>query len=168
MAGLGGDTWIDTREAAVTVRTAAGDETPLTVALTLLVPTPAAVARPLDPPALLMLATLALSDAQVTVVVRSCVELSVYTPVAVNCSVRPLAIDGLGGVTWIDTSVAAVTVSTALGEVTPLRAALMLLVPTPAAVATPLEPPALLMLATLALSEAQVTAVVRSCVELSL
>jgi hypothetical protein len=27
---------------------------------------------------------------------------------------------GLGGVTWIDTSVAAVTVSVALGEVTPL------------------------------------------------
>ena len=58
-------------------------------------------------------------------------------PVAVNCSVRPLAIDGLGGVTWIDTSVAAVTVSTAFGEVTPLRDALMLLVPTPEAVATP-------------------------------
>jgi len=46
-------------------------------ALMLLVPTPAAVATPFDPPALLMLATLAVSDAQVTVVVRSCVELSV-------------------------------------------------------------------------------------------
>src|ERR1043165_2790943 len=115
--GLGGVTWIDTSVAAVTVSTALGEVTPLGVALMLLAPTPEAVATPLDPPALLMLATLALSDAQVTVVVRSCVELSVYTPVAVNCSVRPLAIDGLGGVTWIEASGAAGTVSKALGEV---------------------------------------------------
>ena len=38
--------------------------------------------------------------------------LSLKVPVAVNCCVAPLAIDGFAGVTAIDCSVAAVTVST--------------------------------------------------------
>jgi hypothetical protein len=39
--------------------------------------------------------------------------------VAVNCCVLPLAIDGLAGVTAIDTSVAAVTVNIVLPETLP-------------------------------------------------
>ena len=54
-----------------------------------------------------------------------------------NCCVAPFVIDGLTGVTAIDDSVAAVTVSTSAGDVTPLRLAVMLLVPTAAPVARP-------------------------------
>jgi hypothetical protein len=46
-------------------------------------------------------------------------------PVAVNCCVNPFAMLGLGGVTWIDTSVAAVTASRALAMMTVVMAALM-------------------------------------------
>jgi len=53
----------------------------------------------------------------------------------VNCSVSPFAIDGLAGVTAIDTSVAAVTVSVSGGLVTPLNPAVICDVPTPAPVA---------------------------------
>ena len=38
------------------------------------------------------------------------VELSVKVPVAVNCCLRPSAIDGLAGVTAIETSAGCVTV----------------------------------------------------------
>ena len=60
-------------------------------------------------------------------------------PVAVNCCAIPLAIEGLVGVTAIDTSVGAVTINKSEGEVTPLRLAVMLLVPTPTPVAKPPE-----------------------------
>ena len=63
-----------------------------------------------------------------------------------------------------DCSVACVTVSTAAGEVTPFRAAVMLLVPNP----TPVATPALVMVATVVVAEFQVTWVVRFCVLLSL
>ena len=79
-----------------------------------------------------------------------------------NCCVSPFATLGLGGVTWIDTSVAAVTVSVAPGEVTPLKLALMEADPTPVAAARPKDPAALLTLATLPSEEAQVTVAVRS------
>src|SRR4029077_15331193 len=148
MLGLGGVTWIDTSVAAVTVSGAASEVTPLTLALMLVDPVPAAEARPLEPDALLIVATVLSDEPQVTTEVRSCVELSVYTPVAVNCCVSPFAMLGLGGVTWIDTSVAAVTVSGAASEVTLLRLALMLVDPVPAAEARPLEPDALLIVAT--------------------
>ena len=84
-----------------------------------------------------------------------------------NCSVSPLAILGLGGVTWIETRVAGVTLSVAAGETTWPEDAVMLVEPTPAAVARPYEPEALLILATLPFEEAQATEAVRSCVELS-
>ena len=47
------------------------------------------------------------------------VLLSLYVPVAVNCCVAPFVMDGFAGVTAIDCSVAAVTVSTSAGDVTP-------------------------------------------------
>src|SRR4029077_14123525 len=130
----------------------------------LVVPTPAAVARPFEPDALLTVATLVAEEPQVTTAVRSCVELSVKVPVAVNCSVSPLAMLGFGGVTAMDTSVAAVTVSVAAGETTRPEEAVMLVVPTPAAVARPFEPDALLTAAMLLSEEAQVTVEVRSWV----
>ena len=85
---------------------------------------------------------------------------------AVNCSVSPLAMLGLAGVTAIDTSVAEVTVSVVLPEMLPLVAEIVVL-PAAAELARPCEPPALLIVATLVLDEAQVTCVVRFCVELS-
>ena len=56
---------------------------PVAVIVTAFVVAP--VASPSLPPALLMVATAGLVELQVTVVVRSCVVLSVYVPVAVNC-----------------------------------------------------------------------------------
>ena len=134
----------------------------------LVVPTPAAVARPFEPDALLTAAMLLSEEAQVTAAVRSWVVLSVKVPVAVNCSVSPLAMLGFGGVTWIADSVAPVTVRVVSGEVTLPRLALMLAEPTAVADARPLEPGALLMLAMLESDDNQVTAEVRSCLELSL
>ena len=50
-------------------------------------------------------------------------------PVAVNCSVSPLATDGFAGATAIDVSAAAVTVSVSLGLVIPPSAAVIAVVP---------------------------------------
>ena len=60
----------------------------------------------------MIVATAVVADAHVTWPVRFCVVLSLNVPVAVNCCVIPFAIDGLAGVTAIDCSAAAVTVST--------------------------------------------------------
>jgi hypothetical protein len=79
---------------------------------------------------------------------------------------RPLAILGLGGVTWIDTSVAAVTVSPVLPEIAPL-VAVMVVPPCATELARPCEPLALLMVAAVVSLEAQVTWVVRFWVVLS-
>ena len=59
----------------------------------------------------MIVATAGVADAHVTWLVRFCVLLSLYVPVAVNCCVVPFAIDGFAGVTAIDCSVAAVTVN---------------------------------------------------------
>ena len=79
------------------------------------VPRPTAVASP----AVLIVATVAAEELHVAVLVRFCVLASVYVPVAVNCCVLPLAIEGVAGVTAIDTNVAAVTVSVVLPETVP-------------------------------------------------
>jgi hypothetical protein len=59
----------------------------------------------------------------------------------------------LDGVTAMDCRVAVVTVSTAAGEVTPFKLAVMLLVPTPVPVASPLAA----MVATEVVAEFHVT-----------
>jgi hypothetical protein len=161
--GFAGVTAMDCNVAAVTVSTSAGDVTLPWVAVMLLVPTLTPVARP---PAAIV-ATAGVADAHVAVAVRFCVLLSVNVPVAVNCCVRPLAIDGLTGVTAIDFKVAAVTVSTSTGEVTPFKLAVMLLVPTATPVARPPDAP-LVMVATEVVADVQVTVVVMFCVEASL
>ena len=83
-----------------------------------------------------------------------------------NCSVSPLPIPGLPGLNWIETNCAALTVKWVLPDTLP-RVAEMVVVPTPAVVARPLEPIALLIVAAVGFDEAQVTWLVRSCAELS-
>lgn len=87
-----------------------------------------------------------------------------------NCCVSPLGTLGLAGVTAIDESVAEVVVRLVLDE-TPPRLALMMTALLPAvavAVARPWLPLVLLIVATAASAEAQVTLAVISLVVLSL
>ena len=64
---------------------------------------------------------------------------------------------GVGGVIAIDTRVAGVTVKVTGAEVMPPMAAVMLLVPAATDVARPLEPAALLIVATEVVADVQVT-----------
>jgi len=75
----------------------------------------------------------------------------------VNCFVVPSAMLGLGGVTAIDTSAAADTVKVTGVDVIPPMAAVMALAPTLTGVASPMEPAALLIVATDVAAEAQIT-----------
>ena len=102
MLGLAGVTAIESRAAGLTVRTVE-PLTPPSVALIVDVP----VATPVASPLALIVATEVVAEAQVTWPVRSCVVLSEYVPVAVNCCGQPLATLGLAGVTAIDCRAAA-------------------------------------------------------------
>jgi hypothetical protein len=129
--GFAGVTAIDCSVAAVTV----SKVEPLMdddVAVMVEVPT----AAPLAKPAALIVAVAVVPDDQVTVEVKFCVEPSLNVPVAVNCCVAPLVIEGFAGVTAIDCSVAAVTVSTVEPEIDD-DVAVIVEVPTPAPVASP-------------------------------
>jgi hypothetical protein len=88
--------------------------------------------------------------------------------VAVNCSVIPRTIEGLAGVTVIETSVAGVTVRTVEPEILP-NLAVIVAVPTAFEVAFAFDLATLLMVATDLAEELQVTVtdVVRFCVLLS-
>src|ERR1700674_5721864 len=88
------------------------------------VPTPVA-----SPPALI-LAVPGVPEVHVTLVVRFCVVPFVYFPVAVNCLVRPLAMDGAFGVTPMDTNATGVTVKIAVPEMLP-ETAMIVEVPVP-------------------------------------
>src|SRR5271163_4536148 len=96
---------MDCSVAAVTVSTVE-PEIDNDVAVIVEVPTPAPLARP----AALIVAVAVVPDDQVTLDVRFCVEPSLNIPMAVNCCVAPLVIEGFAGVTAIDCNVAAVTV----------------------------------------------------------
>jgi hypothetical protein len=76
MLGLAGVTAIDTRVAGVTVKMVDPETAPL-AALIVVDPGLIAVASPLDPEALLTAATAVAEEAQPTVAVKFCVELSV-------------------------------------------------------------------------------------------
>jgi hypothetical protein len=95
-------------------------------------------------------------ELHVTVPVKFCVEPSLKVPVAVNCWVLPLVIDGFAGVTAIDCSVAAVTVSTVAPEIDD-DVAVIVEVPTPA----PLARPAALIVAVVVVPDDHVTAPVK-------
>src|SRR6202008_1481645 len=103
----------------------------------------------------LMVATAGFDDDQLTAEVRFCVEPSENLAVATNCSVSPLARLAIEGVTWIDTRVAALTIRLTLGEVIPLRVALMPVLPALPAEARPVEPTMLLIAATAGLEDDQ-------------
>ena len=108
------------------------------------------VARASARPAAVIVAAEVVADAQVTWPVRSSVVPSERVPVAVNCWVSPLGRLGLAGVTAMDWSTGAVTVST-VESLIPSSVALMFDVPCPTAVATPCEPAALEIVATVPL-----------------
>ena len=76
---------------------------------------PTAVARPV----VLIVATVEEEEFHVAVLVRFCVVPSLKVPVAVNCWVFPIAIEGFAGVTARDASVAGATVSVVLPETEP-------------------------------------------------
>src|SRR5271168_3980618 len=146
--GFAGVTAIDCNVAAFTVSNVE-PEIDNDVAVIVEVPTPAPEASP----AALIVAVEVVRELHVTVPVKFWVEPSLKAPVAVNCWVLPLVIDGFTGVTAIDCSVAAVTVS----KVEPLMdddIAVIVEVPTPA----PEARPAALIVAVVVVPDDNVTA----------
>jgi hypothetical protein len=171
MLGSTGATVIVDNVAGVTVRLAA-PEMPLVAALAVMfvVPTVRACAWPFVPNELLMPATAGADEVQVAVLVMLLEVPSVKVAVAVKGCVLPTLTLGAAGVTLMEVMVAAVTVNGTGVDATPKRVAEMLVEPTAVAVASPLEPAALLMLAILGLDDDHVTCAcaVMSRVELSL
>ena len=158
---------MDTSVAAVTVKFVVPEIVP-DAALIVVTPTATVVASPLGPVRLLKVAIDSCKELHVTDDVIFCVVLSEKIPVAVNCGFIPRGLIGLTGVTAMDTSVAGVTVRFVVpnipvaGSMTWIRMG----PPTANEVASPLEPVALLMLATGVVIDGvvQVTDVVRTCV----
>jgi hypothetical protein len=151
MLGFVGVTEIDTSVAAVTARIVE-PVTPPETALMVVDPAPTPEARPAE----LMVATPVFVELQVTEAVRFWVVPSLKVPVAVNCSVSPLAIEGFVGVTLMEASVAAVTVRVVVPVTLP-ETALMVADPAP----TPEARPAAVIVATPVFVELQVAEVVR-------
>jgi hypothetical protein len=102
-------------------------------------------------PAALIVATLGPDELHAAVLVRVCVLPSLYVPVAVNGCVVPAPIEAFPGVTAIDTSTAAVTVSVVEPVMLP-SVALMLEVPA----VTPVDRPPAVIIATPGADELQV------------
>ena len=115
-------------------------------------------AAPDASPVALMLTTAGFELVHVTLFVMSSVLPSLKVPVAVNCTLLPLAIAELFALTVIVCSVAAVTASGKLLDVIPFCEAVMLLEPAAAPVANPVA----LMLTVAVLELAQVAVLVRS------
>jgi hypothetical protein len=120
-------------------------------------------ATPVAKPVALIVATFVADELHVAVALRSCVELSLYVPVAVKCCVLPIAIDGFAGVTARDTNVAAVTVRGVLPLIDP-EVAVIVVLPCATLVAKSVA----LIIATFVADELHVTLAVRFCVEPSL
>jgi hypothetical protein len=154
IVGLAGLILIEVRVAGVTCSEVEPLMEPFFAAI-VVAPTPALLARPVA----LIVAIMAAEEDQVVrgEEVRSWVELSVKVPVAVNCCVSPLAIDGWAGVTVIETKAAGVTVSGTEPEVEPKVAVMVTLPVLPFAglVASPWLPAASLMVTTVRSEEVQ-------------
>jgi len=142
---------------------------PGSVAETVVVPVVTLVERPRLPAAFEIVATAVLEESHVTASVRSCVELSLYVPVAVNCWVVPSAIEGSVGVTAIDVRTAEETANV-VESLTPVpgSVAWTVVVPIATLVARPWLPAAFDTSATPVFDELQVIESVRSCVVRSL
>ena len=115
-----------------------------------------------NPPAEIV-ATAVFDDVHVAVAVRSCVDLSLYVPVAVNCVRVPTGTEAFAGVTAIDCSTGAVTVSAAV-PTTLFTVAVIVVDPGVKVVA---DPPGAIV-ATDVLDEFHVAVIVRSLVVLLL
>lgn len=156
---------MDTNVAGVIVRPVVPDIIP-NEAVIVVVPTANELARPALPTALLMVAFVGSEELHATSEVKSCVEVSENVPVAMNCCFVPRARDEFAGVISIDSNVASVTVSTVLEEIRP-EVAVIVVVPPATEFTKPFDPLPLPMVAMLVSDELHVTAVVKSCVELS-
>ena len=99
---LAGVTAIEARTGAVTVRVVL-PPTPEYVAVMVVEPCALLVAMPV----LETVAALVFEEVHVAELVRSLLLLSLNLPVAVNCCVRPAAIEVAAGVIWIDRKAAA-------------------------------------------------------------
>lgn len=95
---VAGVTAMETSVADVTVKSVAPEMSP-DVAVMVVIPVEIPVVAI---PAALMEALAGTDEVQTTDVVKSCVVLSVYVPMAVNCWVVPAAMLGVTGVTAID------------------------------------------------------------------
>jgi hypothetical protein len=157
IAGLCGLIAIETSAAGFTTSVADPLTEPELMPI-VVVPVPTEVANPAVPVLLLMVATVAAVELQWPVWVRSCMLPSVYVPVAVNCCVVPKGIVAVGGLIAIETSAAAVTVST-VELLTEPEAAVMVAVPC----ATPVANPVLLIVAVPGVSDDQAAVLVRYC-----
>ena len=160
-----GETASVTRVAGVTVKDAVPETLP-DAALIVVEPAATETARPLDPAALLIVATAVFEELQATVVVSTWVVLSEYVPVATNCLFVPLAMPALAGVTEIETRVADVTVSPVDPDTVPI-VAVMVVEPAATGDASPIDPAVLLIVAIPSFEEVQVAAAVTSWVVLS-
>jgi len=158
---LAGVTTKEVKRRAPTVRFAFAEIESI-VAVTHTEPSPELVARPLEPVLLLMIATSAFEVLQVTLVVMSFVLKSEKYPVAVNCCVTPKVIVDAEGVIIIEVRAAGVTVRFAVADREP-EPAVIVTVPMPVEVASPIVGGFMLTVATVASEEAHSTEPVKSC-----
>jgi len=150
--GFAGLTEIEIRCAATTVNTVLSLSAP-TVAVIVVEPAATVVVNP-DPSTV---ATEAEDEFQVTPLLKSELEPSLYVAVATNCCSMPIPKVRPTGVTAIDTSVGAVTVSGVVWVI-PARLAEIFVVPVACELASPLE----LMVAIDVVDDFQETTLVRS------
>lgn len=153
IVAFAGLTAMETRAGAPTVSCAVPEVCP-TEAEMLVIPCPALLASPAVPGLLLTIATAVEDEFHVAVPVKSWVLPSLYVPVAVNCCVAPSEIEADGGLTAIETNIAGVTVNVAAPLNIP-EDALIVVVPTAKALASPCDPEASLIVATFAAEELQ-------------
>ena len=116
MEGVKGTTLMDCKVALVMFTGTAGLLTVPSDAVMFAVPPSTPTATPETG---LIAAMEELEDNQETACVMSCVVPSLNVPMAVNCSVAPLAMEKLAGVTEMEASVAEVTVRFAAGLAMP-------------------------------------------------
>src|SRR5277367_4466085 len=162
MLAVAGVTAIDCSTAAVTVSVTPGLVTLPDAAVMLVVPAATPVATPLA----LIVPAAVFDDVQLTPVVNAAVLPLLYVPVAVYCCVSPAAMLAVAGVTAIDCSTAAVTVSVTPALVNPPDAAVMLVVPAATPVAVPVPVP--VIVAAAGLDDVHTTPVVNARVVPSL
>jgi hypothetical protein len=152
----------DCSTAAVTVSVTPGLVTLPDAAVMLVVPAATPVATPLA----LIVAVAVLDDVHVTPVVNAAVVPLLYVPVAVYCCVSPAAMLTVVGVTAIDCSTAAVTVSVTPALVIPPDVAVILVVPAATPSAVPVAVP--VIVAAAGFDDVHATPVVSVCVVPSL